>query len=156
MADDVKGLHDGCCEDFEKSGICIQDFSGIGDFKEIGAGAFACVYKAKWEGKVVAVKKLATGVGQPMTLKTIRDFRTEAKLQRTLQHENIVSLLAVCTKPLSLIMEFVPRGNLFAFLGDSDVSLNWLQRLRIALGTAKGMAYLHAQTPIIIHRDLKR
>ena len=90
MADDVKALHDGCCSDFEKSGICIEDFTGITDFKEIGAGAFACVYKATWEGNVVAVKKLATGVGQPMTLKTIRDFRTEAQLQRTLQHENIV------------------------------------------------------------------
>ena len=67
-----------------------------------------------------------------------------------------LSLLAVCTKPLSLIMEFVPRGNLFALLGDSDVSLDWLQRLKIALGTAKGMAYLHGQNPIIIHRDLKR
>ena len=90
MSDEVKVLHDSCCSDFKNSGICIENFSGIADFKEIGAGAFACVYKATWEGNVVAVKKLATGVGQPMTLKTIRDFRTEAQLQRTLQHENIV------------------------------------------------------------------
>jgi serine/threonine protein kinase len=116
------------------------------------------VYRARWNGSphgVVAVKKLATQVGAPMTLKTIRDFRTEAALQRTLRHPNIVSLIAVCTKPLSLVMEFVPRGNLFALLGDGAVSLDWQQRLKIALGTVKGMAYLHEQDPIIVHRDLK-
>ncbi|GMH84843.1 hypothetical protein TrVE_jg1506 [Triparma verrucosa] len=156
MQDEVKALVDGTCSDFESSGIQVKDFDAISDFKEIGAGAFACVYRAKWSGRgTVAVKKLATQIGQPMTVKTIRDFRTEAQLQRTLHHPNIVALLGVCVKPLSLIMEFVPRGNLFALLGDSEVSLDWLQRLKIALGTVKGMAYLHAQTPIIIHRDLK-
>jgi serine/threonine protein kinase len=156
MPGDVQELHDLTCSDFKASGICIPDFTDIDDFKEIGAGAFACVYRAKWSGRgVIAVKKLATQVGAPMTLKTIRDFRTEAALQRTLNHPNIVSLIGVCCSPLSLIMEFVPRGNLFALLGDGSVSLDWHQRLKIALGTVKGMAYLHAQDPIIIHRDLK-
>jgi tRNA A-37 threonylcarbamoyl transferase component Bud32 len=155
MVQDVKDLHDLTCSDFKKSDIHLDDFGQINDFKEIGAGAFACVYRATWNGNVIAVKKLSTQIGQPMTLKTIRDFRTEASLQRTLKHENIVQLLAVCTQPLSLVMEFVPRGNLFALLGDNSVSLDWLQRLRIGLGAAKGMAYLHAQNPIIIHRDLK-
>ena len=52
-------------------------------------------------------------------------------------------------------MEFVPRGNLFHTCGDCDVVLSCNQRLVIACGTADGMAYLHAQTPAIIHRDLK-
>lgn len=71
-----------------------------------------------------------------------------------LQKTNIHFANASCS-PLSLLMEFVPRGNLFHTCGDCDVVLSWNQRLVIACGTADGMAYLHAQTPAIIHRDLK-
>ena len=153
MSSLVKDLHDLTCSDFKGSDIHLPDLGSLDNFKEIGAGAFACVYEADWMGRKVAVKKLSTQIGQPMTLKTIRDFRTEAKLQRNLKHKNIVQLLAVSTLPLSLVMEFVPRGNLFALLADCKVELSWLQRLNIALGAARGMAYLHERE--IIHRDLK-
>ena len=50
MPDDVQELHDLTCSDFTSSDFCIKDFDDIADFKEIGAGAFACVYRAVWGG----------------------------------------------------------------------------------------------------------
>ncbi|KAI3964027.1 hypothetical protein MKX01_014308 [Papaver californicum] len=56
-----------------------------------------------------------------------------------------------------LVYEFVPNGTLKGSLsGNSGIRLDWYRRLRVALGAAKGLSYLHdLANPPIIHRDIK-
>mmetsp|Transcript_14559 Transcript_14559/g.49305 ORF Transcript_14559/g.49305 Transcript_14559/m.49305 type:complete len:188 (-) Transcript_14559:36-599(-) len=52
-------------------------------------------------------------------------------------------------------MEFCDRGSLFQVLANESIELPWTKKKSLILGLAQGMEYLHSQTPIIIHRDLK-
>lgn len=74
-----------------------------------------------------------------------------------LRHPNIVLFLGACTKPpnLGLVLEFCSRGSLWSVLQNHDINLNWEDRRKIALDTAKGVFYLHSFKPPILHRDLK-
>jgi len=77
-----------------------------------------------------------------------------------MSHRNIVSLIGVCNKPLSMILEYCNGGNLFNWLRDESRNKeinqeDFLEREKFALDIAKGMQYLHSTTPPIIHRDLK-
>ncbi|KAE8732101.1 Leucine-rich repeat family protein / protein kinase family protein isoform 2 [Hibiscus syriacus] len=56
-----------------------------------------------------------------------------------------------------LIYEYVPNGSLSDSLsGKLGIRLDWTRRLKIALGAARGVAYLHElANPPIIHRDIK-
>lgn len=74
-----------------------------------------------------------------------------------LHHRHLVNLVGFCPEPgkLSLAYEFVPGGTLREALEDSNKSqkLNLESRLKIALGAAKGLEYLHlGATPAVIHR----
>jgi serine/threonine protein kinase len=51
-----------------------------------------------------------------------------------LQHPNIVTLKGLCMDPLCIVTEFLPHGNLYEYLGNSDNHLDWPLRLKIALG----------------------
>jgi serine/threonine protein kinase len=74
-------------------------------------------------------------------------------------HKNLVTLVGYCQnrKCLALVYDFMPRGNLQQLLrGGYDSSLNWEERLHIALDAAQGLEYLHEScSPSIVHRDVK-
>jgi serine/threonine protein kinase len=74
-------------------------------------------------------------------------------------HKNLVALKGYCQnkKCLALVYDFMSRGNLQQLIrGGDDYSLNWEQRLHIALDSAQGLEYLHEScTPSIVHRDVK-
>lgn len=124
----------------------------------IGVGGFAKVYKATLpNGKVVAVKKLF-GRGK----QSDREFRAEIETVGNCHHPNLVQLLGYCrTKDGKLLVyEFFENGSLNHYMrrshpGSRDTHLDWETRLKIALGAAEGLAYLHKRDPRIIHRDVK-
>ena len=78
------------------------------------------------------------------------------RLHSALRHPNIVLFMgAVTTREYCLVTELVPRGSLWAVL-HSDAKLEWSHVLKLAIGTARGMAFLHSASPRpILHRDLK-
>ncbi|CAL5197068.1 unnamed protein product [Lathyrus oleraceus] len=121
----------------------------------IGEGGFGCVYKG-WlpDGKEVAVKQLKVGSGQGD-----REFRAEVEIISRVHHRHLVSLVGYCIAEQQrvLIYEFVPNGNLHHHLHGSGMPvLDWAKRLKIAIGAAKGLAYLHEDcSQKIIHRDIK-
>ena len=72
-----------------------------------------------------------------------------------LRHPNCVQLLGVSVYASELIVvtELAARGDLMNVLADAKVKMDWDVRLRMLLGVARGMAYLHSRG--IVHRDLK-
>ena len=121
---------------------------------KIGSGGFAEVFRGTWRGEEVAIKKLLHRPGSTGA-QAEADFRAEAALMTKLTHPNVVRFMGVCPSPLCLVTEFCPRGNLFDLLHNVDLALPLQRRLQMALDAARGMAFLHNHTPVIIHRDLK-
>jgi len=116
----------------------------------LGTGSTAEVYKASWHGTEVAVKRLRSS-GQLST-----EFKREIAVLLRLRHPNLVLFMGACTQaPQALIIsEFCAGGTVFALLHQRrDLSLQWSQRLRVALDVAKGMNFLHRRQ--VVHRDLK-
>ncbi|KAF9677899.1 hypothetical protein SADUNF_Sadunf08G0155900 [Salix dunnii] len=108
----------------------------------IGEGGFGCVYKGCMaDGKVVAVKQLKAGSGQGD-----REFKAEVEIISRVHHRHLVSLVGYCISDNQrlLIYEFVPNKTLQHHLHEEELPvLDWPKRLRIAIGSAKGLAYLH-------------
>ncbi|XVF02463.1 hypothetical protein REPUB_Repub04eG0177500 [Reevesia pubescens] len=121
----------------------------------IGEGGFGCVYKG-WmpDGRVVAVKQLKAGSGQGE-----REFRAEVEIISRVHHRHLVSLVGYCIAENQrlLIYEFVSNNTLEHHLHAKGLPvLEWSKRMKIAVGAAKGLAYLHEDChPKIIHRDIK-
>jgi len=113
------------------------------------------VYKGNVRGQEVAIKKLRAGSGQGH-----REFRAEVDIISRVHHKNLVSLVGFCihAEQRLLVYEYVPNKTLESHLhhGSSRAALDWPRRWKIAVGSAKGLAYLHEDChPKIIHRDIK-
>ncbi|XP_021732401.1 probable leucine-rich repeat receptor-like protein kinase At5g49770 [Chenopodium quinoa] len=137
---------------FEDVRQCTSDFSSE---SEIGVGGYGKVYKGKLgTGELVAIKRAQKG-----SMQGALEFKTEIELLSRVHHKNVVNLVGFCYDKgeQMLIYEYVPNGSLRAALsGKSGVRLDWTRRLNIALGAARGLAYLHELAdPPIIHRDIK-
>jgi len=120
--------------------------------KAIGTGSFGTVFAGRWRGTDVAVKRAHGELDQA----SIVEFGRETAILSLLRHPNIVMYLGVCTKPLMLVMELMPRGSLYDLLHlNSDLELHWSLRLRMLNDAARGMTYLHSADPPVHHNDLK-
>jgi Leucine-rich repeat (LRR) protein len=123
----------------------------------IGCGGFGLVYKAYLpDGTKAAVKRLSGDCGQME-----REFRAEVEALSQAQHKNLVTLKGYCRygNDRLLIYSYMENGSLDYWLherSDGGYMLKWESRLRIAQGSARGLAYLHKVCePNIIHRDVK-
>ncbi|CAM6121957.1 unnamed protein product [Calypogeia fissa] len=120
----------------------------------LGEGGFGQVYKGIIDGNLVAVKMLKIGSKQGE-----REFRAEVDSISRVHHRHLVSLVGYCSSDIHrlLVYKFVPNGTLEEALhGEGKPCMNWATRMNIALGTARGLAYLHEDCiPRIIHRDIK-
>ncbi|XXG71894.1 hypothetical protein AAC387_Pa07g1117 [Persea americana] len=132
----------------------------------LGEGGFGKVYKG-WidektqghaksgSGKVVAVKKLNSE-----SLQGLEEWQSEVNFLGRLSHPNLVKLLGYCWEDteLLLVYEFMTRGSLENHLfrrGAAYQPLSWSIRLKIALGAARGLAFLHTSEKQVIYRDFK-
>ncbi|KAI7748743.1 hypothetical protein M8C21_020211, partial [Ambrosia artemisiifolia] len=121
----------------------------------IGSGGYGNVYKGVIpSGPIVAIKKAEKG-----SMQGGFEFKTEIELLSRVHHKNLVGLVGFCfeKKEQMLVYEFMSKGTLRESLsGKSEIHLDWKRRLRVALGCARGLAYLHELAdPPIIHRDIK-
>nr|AMM43063.1 LRR-RLK [Vernicia montana] len=122
---------------------------------QVGQGGYGKVYKGILaDGTVVAIKR-----AQEHSLQGEKEFLTEIELLSRLHHRNLVSLTGYCDEEgeQMLVYEFMPNGTLRDHLSaKSKVPLSFATRLRTALGSAKGILYLHTEAdPPIFHRDIK-
>lgn len=127
----------------------------------IGEGSYGRVYYGVLKsGQDAAIKKLDASK-QPDD-----EFLAQVSMVSRLKHENFVQLLGYCVDGGSRVLayEFASNGSLHDILhGRKGVKgaqpgpvLTWPQRVKIAVGAAKGLEYLHEKAdPRIIHRDIK-
>lgn len=128
---------------------------GFSDANLLGQGGFGYVHRGVLpNGKEVAIKQLKAGSGQGE-----REFQAEVEIISRVHHKHLVSLVGYCSTGAQrlLVYEFVPNNTLeFHLHGKGRPTMDWSTRIRIALGSAKGLAYLHEDChPKIIHRDIK-
>ncbi|XP_062217971.1 probable serine/threonine-protein kinase PIX13 [Phragmites australis] len=130
----------------------------------LGEGGFGRVYKG-WvdektmnparsgTGMVVAVKKLNSE-----SMQGYEEWQSEINFLGRLSHPNLVKLLGYCweDKELLLVYEFMAKGSLENHLFRRGCApLSWELRLKIAIGAARGLAFLHASEKQVIYRDFK-
>ncbi|KAI8025156.1 BRASSINOSTEROID INSENSITIVE 1-associated receptor kinase 1 [Camellia lanceoleosa] len=135
--------------------VATDNFSNI---NILGRGGFGKEYKGRLaDGSLVAVKRLKEECTQGGKLQ----FQTEVEMVSMAVHRNLLPLCGFCmtlTERL-LVYPFMSNGSVASCLRerlDSQPPLDWPKRKRIALGSARGLAYLHDHcNPKIIHRDVK-
>ncbi|KAH6789348.1 Protein kinase superfamily protein [Perilla frutescens var. frutescens] len=144
---------------FNQSSFTYEDLAAAtGGFAQenlLGQGGFGYVHKGVLpNGKEIAVKSLKSNSGQGE-----REFHAEVDIISRVHHRHLVSLVGYCSTGAQrlLVYEFVSNGTLEYHLhGAGRPTMDWPTRHRIALGAAKGFAYLHEDChPRIIHRDIK-
>ncbi|TQE09348.1 hypothetical protein C1H46_005084 [Malus baccata] len=135
----------------------LEATNGFHDNSLIGKGGFGDVYKAQLkDGSVVAIKKLIHISGQGD-----REFTAEMETIGKIKHRNLVPLLGYCKvgEERLLVYEYMKYGSLDDVLHEpkkAGIKLNWAARRKIAIGSARGLAFLHHNCiPHIIHRDMK-
>ncbi|XP_042046632.1 G-type lectin S-receptor-like serine/threonine-protein kinase LECRK4 [Salvia splendens] len=122
--------------------------------EELGRGSFGIVYKGEIIGSqtIVAVKKL-----DRMFQDSEKEFKTEVNVIGRTHHKNLVSMVGFCEEGSHrlLVYEYMSNGTLAGFLF-GHLRPSWSLRVQIAVGIAKGLAYLHEECSTqIIHCDIK-
>uniref|UniRef100_A0A453GYK2 non-specific serine/threonine protein kinase n=2 Tax=Aegilops tauschii subsp. strangulata TaxID=200361 RepID=A0A453GYK2_AEGTS len=142
--------------------------AATGDFRAdclLGEGGFGRVYRGRLDdGQLVAVKQLDLE-----GLQGDREFVVEVLMLSLLHHDNLVSLVGYCSHGHQrlLVYEYMALGSLADHLlllddrlatprATARAALSWETRMRVALGAARGLEYLHeTANPAVIYRDLK-
>ncbi|XP_047318725.1 probable serine/threonine-protein kinase PBL28 isoform X1 [Impatiens glandulifera] len=153
----AKRYHGSAVFTFKEMDKATKSFS---DEFFLGKGGFGRVYKGTLSsGEVVAIKKME--LPSFKEAEGEREFRVEVDILSRLDHPNLVSLIGYCAdgKQRFLVYEYMMKGNLQDHLnGIGEGKMDWPLRLKVALGAARGLAYLHSGLAVgipIIHRDFK-
>eukprot|EP00127_Corallochytrium_limacisporum_P006196 Clim_evm13s221 gene=Clim_evmTU13s221 len=122
-----------------------------------GAGE---IFKGKWRGLDVAIKKLRANENAKLNATFVHILRNEIALMSTLRHPNLVMFLGACSakNPPLLIEEYMPGGTLDQYLEKLSVDAKLCPRrqaFRFMKDILLGMNFLHQCNPQVIHRDLK-
>ncbi|XP_004238593.2 inactive protein kinase SELMODRAFT_444075-like isoform X1 [Solanum lycopersicum] len=130
--------------------------NGFSDRNFLAEGGYGLVHKGVLrDGLVVAVKELKFIGSQAEA-----DFRREVRVLSCAQHRNVVLLVGYCIQGNRrlFVYEFICNKSLdFHLHGTKETALDWSSRLKIAIGTARGLRYLHEDCRVgcIVHRDLR-
>ncbi|EEF46273.1 serine/threonine-protein kinase RIPK [Ricinus communis] len=138
--------------------VITQNFSSS---NFLGEGGFGPVHKGFIDDKLRPGLK-----AQPVAVKLLdldglqghREWLTEVIFLGQLRHPHLVKLIGYCCEEEHrlLVYEYMPRGSLENQLFRRySVSLPWSTRMKIALGAAKGLAFLHESEKSVIYRDFK-
>lgn len=140
----------------------LQAASEFNDLNLIKHGHSGDLFSGKTEGGIpVIIKK----IDLQSSLKK-ETYMSELELFSKVSNPRLVPLLGHCLEHASekfLVYKRMPNGDLSTSLfkkknsdDDSLQSLDWITRLKIAIGTAEGLSYLHHEcTPPLVHRDIQ-
>ncbi|XP_010437450.1 PREDICTED: probable serine/threonine-protein kinase Cx32, chloroplastic isoform X2 [Camelina sativa] len=129
----------------------------------LGQGGFGKVYRGWVDAKTLSPSKAGSGVIVAIkrlnseSVQGFAEWRSEVNFLGMLSHPNLVKLLGYCRedKELLLVYEFMPRGSLENHLFRRNEPFPWELRIKIAIGAARGLAFLHGLQREVIYRDFK-
>ncbi|WCJ34798.1 Protein kinase family protein [Euphorbia peplus] len=133
-----------------------EDFSNI-----IGTFSSGTVYKGTLSSGVeIAVTSTEVISCKEWSKNLEEQFRKKIAMLSKMNHKNFVNLVGYCEKeePFTrmMVFEYAPNGTLFEHLHIKEAEhLEWGTRLRIAMGMAYCLEYMHEVTPPIIHENLE-
>lgn len=132
----------------------------------LGEGGFGRVFKGFVDPNTLAPSKV--GLGLPVAVKRsnpdseqgLNEWKAEVNFLGKFSHPNLVKLLGYCwdEKQFLLVYEYMQRGSLESHLfrkGGGGEELTWDIRMKIAIGAARGLAFLHNTEKQVIFRDFK-
>ncbi|WVZ23091.1 hypothetical protein V8G54_001635 [Vigna mungo] len=142
--------------------------SATGNFKSdrlVGEGGFGRVYKGWLDENTLTPAKPGSGVEvaikmfKPESKQGFAQWQSEVNFLGRLSHPNVIKLLGYCwdEDQFLLVYEFMPNRSLdyHLFETGNHEPLSWNTRLKIIIGAARGLAFLHANENKIILRDFK-
>ncbi|CAN7082371.1 unnamed protein product [Brassica oleracea var. botrytis] len=129
----------------------------------LGQGGFGKVYRGWIDAKTLLPSKAASGMIVAVkrlnseSVQGYSEWRSEINFLGTLSHPNLVKLLGYCRedKELLLVYEFMPKGSLENHLFRRGEPFPWDLRIKIVIGAARGLAFLHGLPREVIYRDFK-
>ncbi|KAG6481594.1 probable serine/threonine-protein kinase PIX13 [Zingiber officinale] len=129
----------------------------------VGEGGFGRVYKGWVDEKTLTPTKSGVGISvavkklNPDSLQGLEEWQSEVNFLGRLSHPNLVKLMGYCweEKELLLVYEYMAKGSLEGHLFAKGEPLSWDLRMKIAIGAARGLAFLHAAEKQVIYRDFK-
>ncbi|GMI86307.1 CAST AWAY, CONNEXIN 32, PBS1-Like 30, kinase 4 [Hibiscus trionum] len=131
----------------------------------LGEGGFGKVYKGWLDEKTLAPSKVGTGMVVAVkklkheSMQGLQEWQSEVNFLGRLSHPNLVKLLGYCweDEELLLVYEFMQKGSLENHLFRRNPAvepMSWETRLKIVIGAARGLAFLHFSEKVI-YRDFK-
>ncbi|KAD6119756.1 hypothetical protein R6Q59_025763 [Mikania micrantha] len=132
----------------------------------LGEGGFGSVFKGWIDEQSLKATQPGTGVAvavkrlDPGSFQGQREWLAEVNYLGKISHPNIVRLIGYCMEGENrlLVYEFMPRGSLDNHLfrrGSYFRPLSWTLRLKVVVGAAKALAFLHSADVKVIYRDFK-
>ncbi|KAK4437086.1 putative serine/threonine-protein kinase PBL3 [Sesamum alatum] len=130
----------------------------------LGEGGFGCVYKGWLDVETLTAAR--PGSGMPVAIKKLihsgyqghNEWLSEVNYLGRLRHQNLVKLVGYCLdgEDRILVYEFMPGGSLEKHLFKrNSPSLSWARRIKVAVGAARGLCFLHESKSPVIYRDFK-
>ncbi|KAL3621539.1 putative serine/threonine-protein kinase pix13 [Castilleja foliolosa] len=132
----------------------------------VGEGGFGRVFKGYVDEKTYAPSVVGVGLAvavkksDPESEQGLKEWQAEVQFLGKFSHPNLVKLLGYCweERQFLLVYEYVQKGSLESHLfrpnGDGE-TITWEIRMKIAIGAARGLAFLHNTEKQVIYRDFK-
>ncbi|KAL8245723.1 hypothetical protein R6Q59_006939 [Mikania micrantha] len=130
----------------------------------LGEGGFGRVFKGWVDGVTYAPSKVGIGIAvavkksNPDSPQGLKEWQAEVKFLGKFSHPNLVKLVGYCweDREFLLVYEYMQKGSLENHLfKKSTEPLLWSTRIKIAIGAAQGLAFLHNTEKTVIYRDFK-
>ncbi|PON34303.1 Mitogen-activated protein kinase kinase kinase [Parasponia andersonii] len=130
----------------------------------LGEGGFGTVFKGWVDEKTYAPSRVGVGIAvavkksNPDSTQGLKEWQAEVKFLGKFSHPNLVKLLGYCWEDNQylLVYEYMQKGSLENHLFRKGAEpLSWSKRLKVAIGAARGLSFLHNSEKSVIYRDFK-